>query len=116
MTKRNYMSENIMIYKQMMKELNSIQKILPEIYDGDILFDLYSLYFPHTIRMLTEKYENYKSKDLFLESVGKKVRYNPLNAKDFFFSSQKVKYILSNNQKRKHKQEFNEELKLFFIQ
>lgn len=113
--KRKYMSENIMIYKQMTNELNSIQKILPEIYDGNILFDLYSLYFHHTVRMLTERYENYKSKDIFLKSIGKKERYKPLNAKDFFFSSQKVKHILSNGQKSKHKQDFNEELKLFFI-
>ena len=39
-TKRKYMSENIRIYKQMTNQLNSIKKILPEIYDGNILFDL----------------------------------------------------------------------------
>ena len=47
-TKRKYMSENIRIYKQMTNQLNSIKKILPEIYDGNILFDLYSEYFSTT--------------------------------------------------------------------
>ena len=111
-TKRKYMSENIRIYKQMTNQLNSIKKILPEIYDGNILFDLYSEYFSTTIQMLNERYEYYRSKDIFLRSVGKKQRYKILNSKDFFFSSQKVKHMLSNGYRSKHKLEYNEELKI----
>lgn len=59
--KRKYISENIRIYKQMTNQLNSIKKILPEIYDGDILFDLYSEYFSTTMHMLNERYEYYLS-------------------------------------------------------
>ena len=105
-TKRKYMSENIRIYKQMTNQLNSIKKILPEIYDGNILFDLYSEYFSTTIQMLNERYEYYRSKDIFLRSVGKKQRYKILNSKDFFFSSQKVKHILSYGQRLQHKQQY----------
>ncbi len=110
-TKRKYMSENIRIYKQMTNQLNSIKKILPEIYDGNILFDLYSKYFSTTIQMLNERYEYYRSKDIFLRSVGKKKRYKILNSKDFFFSSQKVKHILSYGQRLQHKQQYSEEFK-----
>ena len=110
-TKRKYMSENIRIYKQMTNQLNSIKKILPEIYDGNILFDLYSEYFSTTIQMLNERYEYYRSKDIFLRSVGKKQRYKILNSKDFFFSSQKVKHILSYGQRLQHKQQYSEEFK-----
>ena len=110
-TKRKYMSENIRIYKQMTNQLNSIKKILPEIYDGNILFDLYSEYFSTTIQMLNERYEYYRSKDIFLRSVGKKKRYKILNSKDFFFSSQKVKHMLSYGQRLQHKQQYSEECK-----
>ena len=110
-TKRKYMSENIRIYKQMTNQLNSIKKILPEIYDGNILFDLYSKYFSTTIQMLNQRYEYYRSKDIFLRSVGKKKRYKILNSKDFFFSSQKVKHILSYGQRLQHKQQYSEEFK-----
>ena len=110
-TKRKYMSENIRIYKQMTNQLNSIKKILPEIYDGNILFDLYSEYFSTTIQILNERYEYYRSKDIFLRSVGKKKRYKILNSKDFFFSSQKVKHMLSYGQRLQHKQQYSEECK-----
>lgn len=110
-TKRKYMSENIRIYKQMTNQLNSIKKILPEIYDGNILFDLYSKYFSTTIQMLNQRYEYYRSKDIFLRSVGKKKRYKILNSKDFFFSSQKVKHMLSYGQRLQHKQQYSEECK-----
>ena len=110
-TKRKYMSENIRIYKQMTNQLNSIKKILPEIYDGNIIFDLYSEYFFTTIQMLNERYEYYRSKDIFLRSVGKKQRYKILNSKDFFFSSQKVKHMLSYGQRLQHKQQYSEECK-----
>ena len=109
--KRKYISENIRIYKQMTNQLNSIKKILPEIYDGDILFDLYSEYFSTTMHMLNERYEYYRSKDIFLRSVGKKQRYKILNSKDFFFSSQKVKHMLSYGQRLKHKQQYSENFK-----
>ncbi|MDO7415704.1 MTH538 TIR-like domain (DUF1863) [Acinetobacter baumannii] len=110
-TKRKYMFDNIILYKQMVNELNSVQKILPKIYDGNILFDLYSLYFPHTVKMLNERYEYYQSKDIFLKSVGKKTRYKPLSTRDFFFSTQKVKHMLSYGQRLRHKQQYNEESK-----
>ncbi|WP_421428184.1 TIR domain-containing protein [Acinetobacter pittii] len=109
--KRKYMSENIQIYKKMTNQLNFINNILPETYDGNILFDLYSEYFYCTIQMLDERYEYYKSKDIFLRSVGKKQRYKILNSKDFFFSSQKVKHMLSYGQRLRHKQQYNEESK-----
>ena len=109
--KRKYMSENIRIYKQMTNQLNSIKRILPEIYDGNILFDLYVEYFYSTIQMLDERYKYYRSKDIFLRSVGKKQRYKILNSKDFFFSSQKVKHMLSYGQRLQHKQQYREECK-----
>lgn len=109
--KRKYMSENIQIYKKMTNQLNFINKILPETYDGNILFDLYGEYFYSTIQMLDERYEYYRSKDIFLRSVGKKQRYKILNSKDFFFSSQKVKHMLSYGQRLRHKQQYNEESK-----
>lgn len=95
----------------MTNQLNSIKKILPEIYDGNILFDLYSKYFSTTIQMLNQRYEYYRSKDIFLRSVGKKKRYKILNSKDFFFSSQKVKHMLSYGQRLQHKQQYSEECK-----
>ena len=61
--------------------------------------------------MLNERYEYYRSKDIFLRSVGKKQRYKILNSKDFFFSSQKVKHILSYGQRLQHKQQYSEEFK-----
>ena len=111
-TKRKYMSENIKIYKQITNQLHLIKQILPEVYDRNILFSFYVKYFHNTIKELDQRYQYYKSKDIFLKSVGKKIRYEPLSARDFFFSSQKVKHMLSNGYRSKHKLEYNEELKI----
>lgn len=111
-TKRKYMSENIKIYKQITNQLHLIKQILPEVYDRNILFSFYVKYFHNTIKELDQRYQYYKSKDIFLKSVGKKIRYDPLNSRDFFFSSQKVKHMLSNGYRSKHKLEYNEELKI----
>ena len=110
-TTTKYMSENTRIYKQLTNQLNFIKKILPEIYDGNIIFDLYSEYFFTTIQMLNERYEYYRSKDIFLRSVGEKQRYKILNTKDFFFNSQKVKHMLSYEQRLQHKQQYSKECK-----
>lgn len=111
-TKRKYISENIRIYKQITNQLHLIKQILPEVYDRNILFSFYFKFFPSTIKELDQRYDYYKSKDIFLKSVGKKIRYEPLSARDFFFSSQKVKHMLSNGYRSKHKLEYNEELKI----
>jgi hypothetical protein len=111
-TKRKYVSENIRIYKKITNQLHLIKQILPEVYDRNILFTFYLKYFPSTIKELDQRYEYYKSKDIFLKSVGKKIRYEPLNARGFFFGSQKVKHMLSNGYRNKHKLEYNEELKI----
>jgi len=111
-TKRKYISENIRIYKQITNQLHLIKQILPEVYDRNILFSFYFKFFPSTIKELDQRYDYYKSKDIFLKSVGKKIRYEPLSARDFFFSSQKVKHMLSNGYRSKHKLEYNEEFKI----
>ena len=102
-TKRKYISENIRIYKQITNQLHLIKQILPEVYDRNILFSFYFKFFPSTIKELDQRYDYYKSKDIYLKSVGKKIRYEPLSARDFFFSSQEVKHMLSNGYRSKHK-------------
>lgn len=109
--KRKYETESISIIKQINRELNSIKLILPKVYDGKILFSLYKRYFPNNIQMLIERYNHYKEKDNYLRSIKKKERYKPLNVEDFFFSSAKVKHILSGQQKKNHYQKYNEELR-----
>lgn len=111
-TKRKYISESIKISKQITKELHSIKQILPEIYDRDMLYSLHYKYFPNTHLMLTERYQYHKAKDHHLISIGKKIRFKPLNSKDFFFNLQKVKHMLSDGYKKRHKQEYNLELQI----
>lgn len=111
-TKRKYISETIKISKKITKELHFIKQILPEIYDGEILYRLHYKYFPNTHLMLTERYQYHKKKDHHLISVGKKTRFNPLNSKNFFFSLQKVKHMLSNGYIKKHKLEYNQALQI----
>ena len=111
-TKRKYISENIRIYKKITNQLHLIKQILPEVYDRNILFAFYFKYFPSTIKELDQRHDYFKSKDIFLKSIGKKIRYEPLNSKEFFFSSQKVKHMLSDGYRTKHKLEYNEELKI----
>lgn len=106
-TKRKYTSETIKISKQITKELARIQQILPAIYDANILYDLHYKYYPNTHLMLTERYKYHKAKDKHLVSVGKKIRYKPLNSKNFFFSLQKVKHMLSHGYKKKHQQQYD---------
>ncbi len=108
--KRKYIGELMRFNKSLKAPLNKIYDVLPCEYDGEILFKYFKILYPHLWKEMKERYQVYKSKDEFLIKNKKKKRYNPLPPKKYFFSLQKVKHLLSNGQKIKHKNNCNDSI------
>jgi len=102
-TKRKYVGEMMRFAKSLKGPLNKIYEVLPCEYDGEILFKYFKILYPHLWKDIKERYQLYQNKDKFLVKNKKKRRYKPLPPKKYFFSLPKVKHILSDRQKLKHK-------------
>ena len=81
-------------------------------YSGKQLLDIYKKLYPNEWRNIEERFTTYSNKNTFLVSVGKKKRYEIMDAESFFFSLQIVKYILSSGFRKKHTTEYKEEKRL----
>lgn len=106
--KRKYESETRRLQKSFTRPLNLISEALPAEYDKYLLLGLFKKLFPLMWDSLNKRYEQYESKDDFLTKVGKKKRYYHDKPDVFFFKLLKVKHMVSNGQRVKHKNIFDE--------
>lgn len=106
--KRKYESETRRLQKSFTRPLNLISEALPAEYDKYLLLRLFKKLFPLMWDSLNKRYEQYESKDDFLTKVGKKKRYYHDKPDVFFFKLLKVKHMVSNGQRVKHKNIFDE--------
>lgn len=111
-TKRKYMEELIKFNKSLKVPLSTIQSVLPVNYNRNNILNLFKELYTYEWNIIEERYKLYKSKDEFLKKVGKKVRYQPTQPKDYLFELQKVKQMLSQDQRTLHKKHFNEDSRL----
>ena len=111
-TKRKYMEELIKFNKSLKVPLSTIQSVLPVNYNRNNILNLFKELYTYEWNIIEERYKLYKSKDEFLKKVGKKVRYQPTQPKDYLFELQKVKQMLSQGQRTLHKKNFNEDSRL----
>lgn len=107
--KKKYQSETIRLKKSFTRPLKLISEALPFEYDKYVLLKFFKELFPLMWNDLNQRYEQYESKDSFLTKVGKRKRYCHDRPDVFFFNLPKVKHMVSDGQRVKHKKEFNEE-------
>lgn len=105
--KKKYESETRKLQKSFTRPLNLISEVLPAEYDKYLLLKLFKELFPIMWNSLNQRYEQYENKDKFLSKVGKKKRYYHDRPDVFFFKLPKVKHMLSDGQRVKHKRTFN---------
>jgi hypothetical protein len=105
--KKKYQSETRRLQKSFTRPLNLISDALPIEYDKYLLLKLFKELFPLIWNNLNQRYEQYESKDKFLTKVGKKKRYYHDRPDVFFFKLLKVKHMVSDGQRAKHKKEFD---------
>lgn len=98
--------------KSLKTPLSIIQSILPINYNQNDILNLFKELYHYEWKIIEERYKSYKSKDDFLKKVGKKVRYKPTQPKYYLFELQKVKHMLSQEQRTLHKNNFNEYYRL----
>lgn len=106
--KRKYESETMKLKKSFTRPLNLISEALPAEYDKHLLLELFKKLFPLIWDRLNKRYEQYEGKDNFLTKVGKKKRYYHDKPDVFFFKLLKVKHMVSDGQRVKHKNTFDE--------
>lgn len=106
--KRKYESETRKLQKSFTRPLSLISKALPAEYDKYLLLEIFKELYPIMWDKLNNRYKQYESKDKFLAKCGKKKRYYHDKPDVFFFKLLKVKHMVSDGQRSKHKQEFNE--------
>ncbi|SLM62780.1 MULTISPECIES: TIR domain-containing protein [Dickeya] len=109
MMKKKYYSETINYTKSFTKPLNLIAQILPYSYGKKSILDLFVKFYPCEWDKLVQRYNYYHEKDMFLEGVEKKIRYNHLPPTQFFYNLAKVKHLVSSGQINKHKINFDSE-------
>lgn len=111
-TKRKYECELMRYAKQLNRPLQLVVETLKPGYTADELLNAFIEYYPYEWKTICERAELYKEKDQFLKQKGKKARYYPLSPDAYFFSLQKVKYLLSDGYHEKHKQAYSEDTRL----
>lgn len=109
--KRKYNSETMRLSKEFTGILDKIIPTLPENYDKNNLLESYIKFYPKHWQMLQSRYNHYTQKDKFLSDIGKKARYHHKTPHSFFYSLSKVKLILSDGFKKKHKEHFDQKLR-----
>lgn len=105
--RRKYDGETMRIYKKLKRPLYLIAEVLPFEYDSKTLLDLFIELYPFEWNEIVERCANYKAKDKFLQSNGKKARYKTPSPESFFFGIQVVRNILSQPYKLKHKENYD---------
>lgn len=106
--KIKYQSETMRLKKQFTGILDKIIPTLPDTYEKNDLLESYIKFYPKHWQMLKSRYNHYTQKDKFLSDVSKKVRYHHQTPHSFFYSLSKVKLILSDGFKKKHKENFEQ--------
>lgn len=107
-TKRKYESETVNCEKSLTRPLSLIIETLKPGYTMEELLTAYKYYYPFEWDTICERYRIYKEKDDFLVKMGKKKRYYPKSPEVFFYSLCKVKYMLSDEFRRKHELLYDE--------
>ncbi|ELP8743450.1 toll/interleukin-1 receptor domain-containing protein, partial [Staphylococcus pseudintermedius] len=91
----------------MKKPLQQVAEILPSTYTKNNLLKEFQRLFPYQWNIIVERQQIYKEKAQYLYNVKKiKNRYNTKSPEEYFFSIPKVKHILSQGSKRKHKEHY----------
>jgi len=105
--KRKYQSETQKFKKEFTRPLSLMVPALPCIYDKHVILALYKELYPLGWEKLTQRYKLYRSKDQYLQEMGKKIRYKHDEPETFFFNLAKVKHLLSKGQRDKHKVQYH---------
>lgn len=107
--KRKYIGEIMHFNKGLSSPLKFIFEVLPHNYNEDTIIDLFKELYPYEWKIINQRYNNYKEKDLFLIKHGKKERYKPENPREYLLNLPQVQYKLKNRNKSANKIKFNEE-------
>lgn len=110
--KRKYEGELVRFAKRLRRPLELVVETLKPGYTGNDLLQAFKDYYPFEWEEICERWKNYSEKDKFLKKKKAKTRYNPLKPEEYFFSLMKVKYLLSKGFREKHKQNYNEQLRV----
>lgn len=111
-TQRKYIGELMRFNKSLKNPLHNIKSVLPINYTKNDILHLFIEFYSHEWSVIEERYKTYKEKDIFLKQVGKKKRYKPVQPEQYLFDLQKVKHILSQGQRKLHRENYNEENRL----
>ena len=111
-TKRKYESENIKFAKRLKRPLELVVNTLKPEYTGDDILQAFKEYYPNEWKEICERYVVYAGKDQFLKYKKGKTRYNPLKPEEYFFSLGKVKYLLSEDGRERHKKNYNDQFRI----
>ena len=111
-TKRKYESENIKFAKRLKRPLELVVNTLKPEYTGDDILQAFKEYYPNEWKEICERYVVYAGKDQFLKYKKGKTRYNPLKPEEYFFSLGKVKYLLSEDGRERHKKNYNDQFRV----
>lgn len=110
--KRKYEGELIQFAKRLRRPLEFVVETLKPGYTGNDFLQAFKDYYPFEWEEICERWKVYSEKDKFLKQKKDKTRYNPLKPEEYFFSLMKVRYLLSNGFREKHKLNYNEQLRL----
>jgi hypothetical protein len=108
-TKRKYETEIQRFNKSIKKPLDIIKSVLPYNYTYSDILSLFKELYPYEWDIIIKRYEYFSSKDKHLQSVKKKRRYKPTEPNLYLKELPKVKHILSEGQKKLHKDNFKKE-------
>jgi len=111
-TKRKYEAEIQRFNKSIKKPLDTIKSVLPYNYTYSDILSLFKELYPYEWDIITKRYEYFVSKDNHLRSVKKKKRYKPTEPNSYLRELPKVKHMLSEGQKKLHKNNFSEESRI----
>jgi len=105
-------AESMRFAKHLNRLLNNVVEVLPCEYNEKILLKYFKKLYPFEWKEIIQRYKVYQQKDDFFVKNGKKRRYKHLSPNEYFFTLAKVKHILSEGQKTKHKQNCNNDFQL----
>lgn len=109
--KRKYEGELIRFAKQLKRPLDLVVETLKPGYTKNDLLEAFKEYYPFEWNEIYERSKVYSEKDRFLKINKGRTRYNPPKPEDYFFSLPKVKYILNQEFREKHKNNYNEQVR-----
>lgn len=111
-TKRKYVGELMRFNKRINRPLRNIKAILPFEYSSEIIIKEFRKYYPLLWNEIKERYEHYHAKDIFLIKHGKKIRYKPLEPKEYLLNLPQIKLWLSHGALDDHKKNFEQKVKI----